>query len=121
MSILANGALLLAYLQAPSLHAHHHETTQGHKAAFFHTHLAHAEVLVSTQNEFRAFDPDDDAQFLTWFSTNPSGRGFAPAVCPASNFAVPVQEVIQCQTMVLWPSAHDPPVLNSTTPRAPPV
>lgn len=120
-SILGNGGLLLALMQAPSLHSHRHETTQRHGAAFLHTHVAHVEAAVSTQPEFRDFDPDEDAHFPSWFSTSRSYPRSDLVICTASNPVAAVADVGEWRTMVLRPSAHDPPLLNAIAPRGPPV
>ena len=121
VSILLNVALLLAFMQAPSLHVHAHEATERHVATFLHTHLAHVEAPLSGHPEWRDLDPDDDAQFLSWVSMAPSDEGLVPVILVSSNVILPAPVVSEWQTMTLRPSAHDPPALNATTPRAPPV
>ena len=120
-SIVVNLALLLAFVQAPSLHVHPHETTEGHEAGFLHTHVAHFEAPLSTQPEWRDLDPDDDAQFLDWFLTSRTDWRFTPVILSASKIVLHLLQVGERRTVMLQPSAHDPPALNATPARAPPV
>lgn len=119
-AIMVNGALLLAFLQAPSLHVHSQEATQRHAGAFLHTHFAHRVAPLSNRAEWRDLDPDDDAQFLIWVSIAPSDGLPAPVILVASNVIRPPIGS-QWQMTILRLCAHDPPALNATTPRAPPV
>ena len=121
VSILLNVVMLLAFMQAPSLHVHAHEATERHAASFIHTHLPHVEAPLSDREEWQDLDPDDDAQFLSWVSFRPSYEGLAPLILIASNVILPAPVVGKWHSAVLRPSAHDPPALNATTPRAPPV
>ena len=114
-----NLALVLAFVQAPFLHVHQHESTENHPGAFLHTHFAHVEVTHSTQPELRDLDPDDDAQFQNWYSAATSDSAFTPVIL-ASLFSVPTPELTNCHTIAVEPSAHGPPLLNTATPRAPP-
>ena len=120
-SSLVNGAMLLAFVQAPSLHVHQHEANQRHAGAFLHTHFAHDQAAHPKQSEAQVIDPDDDAQFLSWLLDVPGNSGFAPVILAASALVIPAPELSAWPTIALRPSAHDPPVLTATPPRAPPV
>ena len=120
VSILLDVALLLAFVQAPSSHVHAHEATERHIAGFLHTHVPHVEAPLSGHAEWRDFDPDDDAHFLSWVSTAPGGEGLATAILLASYVAPPAPIVVTRQTTVLRPRAHDPPAIKAISPRAPP-
>ena len=121
ISILLSATTVLALAQAPSLHVHGHEATEQHAASFIHTHISHLEAAPSGQAEWRDIDPDDDAQFLNWVSITPNDHGFVPVILIASSVSLPVPARITWRTTVLRPNAHDPPALNATSPRAPPV
>jgi len=120
-SVVLNAVLLLAFLQAPSLHIHAHESTERHVAGFLHTHVSHVAGPTSDHAEWRNLDPDDDAQFLSWFLMSPTNWGFAPVILIAPKIVVPLPELSERRTMILRPNAHDPPALDAATPRAPPV
>ncbi len=117
--ILTNLALALAFVQAPFAHVHRHENTERHSGAFFHSHFGHIETFHSTQLRFCDFDPDDDAQFQTWFSLATSNSGFTPLILPSFFFA-PAPQIVNWRPAAIEPSAHGPPLLNAITPRAPP-
>ncbi|MGI8744556.1 MAG: hypothetical protein ACR2NN_18680 [Bryobacteraceae bacterium] len=119
-SVLANLALLLAFVQAPSLHVHPHETTARHLGSFFHTHLAHAGTHSGSVPEWRDFDPDDDAQLLNWTPANPSDSGLAPVILAAFYITTPMLALVTRRHIAFRPNAHDPPASTSTSPRAPP-
>jgi hypothetical protein len=119
-SIVVNLALLLAFMQAPSLHIHPHEATE-HEAGFLHTHVAHVESRLSNQPEWRDLDPDDETQFLNWCLTSPADWRFTPVILTTSKIVLPPPEVSEWRTVMLQPSARDPSALNATRPRAPPV
>jgi hypothetical protein len=121
ISVLLNAVLLLAFVQAPSSHIHAHESTARHVAALLHTHVPHVERPRSHRTEWRGLDPDEDARFLSWFVASRAQYGFAPVILTACKIPAPLFEVSEWQTTKLRPSAHDPPTLDATTPRAPPV
>jgi hypothetical protein len=114
-----NLALALAFVQAPFLHVHLHESTEKHSGAFLHSHFAHIEATHCTQPALRDLDPDDDAQFQNWFSVTTSDSGFTPVILP-SLFSVPTPQIANWLPGTIEPSAHGPPLLNTATPRAPP-
>lgn len=120
-SILLNLVLLVAFMQAPSLHAHVHEATERHTAPFLHTHAPHLEAPLSGSPEWRDFDPDDDAEFLNWAAIAPNCDGFAPLFVVASSVILPLPILSESRTALLRPSTHDPPACKTTRPRAPPV
>lgn len=120
-SFLLNVALLLSFLQAPSLHVHAHEATRRHVGTFFHTHFGHHGVPpASSQAEWRDLSPDEDAQFLSWVSKTASDNGPVPVVLVDSTVILHAPVLTEWQTTILRPRAHDPPSLNATPPRAPP-
>ena len=118
--MLANLALLLAFVQAQSLHVHSHEATERHAGGFLHTHLEHADTPSGSLPEWRGFDPDDDAQLLNWTPANPSDAGRAPVILTAFYIATPTLGLAARRNIAFRPSAHDPPALDATSPRAPP-
>lgn len=118
--MLVNLALLLAFVQAPFLHVHEHESTEHHQGALFHTHFGHVSVTHSTQPELRDLDPDDDALFQSWFSVSATDAGFTPVIL-TSSFCVPSPRITNWRAVDIEPSAHGPPLLNATNPRPPPV
>jgi hypothetical protein len=120
-AVLVNVALLFAFMQAPSLHVHAHEATGRHVAGFLHAHVPHVEAPLSDAAEWRDIDADEDAQFLNWTSITPSYAGLAPVTLVQSAVVLPAPAVSEWQTTILRLRAHDPPNLNSTPPRAPPV
>lgn len=119
--IILNCALLLSFLQAPASHVHSHEATQQHTADFFHSHVKLFEVTSSNSAEWRDHDPDDDAQFLTWFVTNLTEWEYTPAILRSSDLNLPFRNVSESRKRILRPSSHDPPSLDAIPPRAPPV
>ncbi len=119
-SVLAKLALLLAFMQATSLHVHSHEITERHVGGFFHTHLEHAGSHSGSVPEWRDFDPDDDAQALNWTPANPSDSELAPVILAASYITTPTLGLTARRNIAFRPSAHDPPALDATSPRAPP-
>jgi hypothetical protein len=83
--------------------------------------MPHVEASHSRGPEWRDFDPDDDAQSLTWASIAPNDDGLAPIILRDCAVIAPVLSVAGWQTTDLRPSAHDPPASRATPPRAPPV
>ena len=119
LCILVNLALVLAFVQAPFLHIHLHESTEKHSGAFLHSHFAHLEASHSTQPALRDLNPDDDAQFQNWFSVTTSDAGFTPVIL-TSLCSVAAPQITNWRPVAIEPSAHSPPLLNAATPRAPP-
>ena len=113
-------AVSLAAVQAPAWHVHEHESTQRHPGALFHTHIGHAEALPAIHPELRDFDPEDDARFQHWFSATGTEAGYVPVVL-AAVLAMPRPRWSGWRRISMRPSAHDPPRLHATPPRAPPV
>jgi hypothetical protein len=120
ISIPLSVVLVFAFMQAPSLHVHSHEATERHAATFLHTHVPHVEAP-SESPEWRDFDPDDDAQFLNWTLIAPNYDGLAPLYLVESTVILLAPVLSEWRTAILRPSAHDPPVSKTTSPRAPPV
>jgi hypothetical protein len=114
-----NFALVLAFVQAPFLHIHLHESTAKHSGAFFHSHFAHVAAIHPTQSELRDLDPNDDAQFQSWFSVTTSDSGFTPVIL-SSFFSVLTPQIANWLPGTIEPSSHGPPLLNAAAPRAPP-
>jgi len=70
--------------------------------------------------EWRDFDPDDDVQFLNWVPAGPNDSGLAPVFLTLTPVTIPAPAASERRTRAFRPSAHDPPPLNATGPRAPP-
>ena len=111
--------MALAFVQAPFLHIHEHESTERHAGAFFHSHFAHVEANHSSKPVLRDLDPDDDAQFQQWFSATTIDSGVTPVVL-ISFFSVPAPQFVNWSPGAVEPSAHGPPLLNAAGPRPPP-
>lgn len=118
--LLANAALLLAFLQAPSSHVHPHEGIKQHAGSFLHTHFGHVKARQGTLPEWRDYDPDDDFQFLSWVPSGPNDSGLAPVILTLSPVTIPTLGASERRTRAFRPSAHDPPSLKASSPRAPP-
>lgn len=112
---------MLAFMQAPSLHVHQHESTEGHEGDLLHTHVAHFEAPPSGQPEWRDIDPDDDARFVEWIAKGRADSGFAHVAVTSADIAFPLPVLSECQTIIHQPRTHDPPVFHIFRPRAPPV
>jgi hypothetical protein len=112
-------AILLAFVQAPFVHFHLHESTQKHSGSLFHVHLQHLSPH-SSQPGFRGWDPDDDAQFQDWFSATRYHSAFTPVILTAP-FITPRLPIARWSPPAITPSAHDPPDISARPPRAPPV
>jgi hypothetical protein len=62
-----NLSLALAFVQAPFMHGHQHESIEKHEGAFYiHAHFLHIDGHRLSKPELRGLDPDDDAQFEKW-------------------------------------------------------
>ena len=113
--------LAFAFLQAPFAHFHPGDPEHHHATGIAHAHLnflAHDEDAHGP--EWEDHDDDEAAVYLDW----------APA--PSPKIAVVYAEVqlpFERQPLFLSPGAvvefapqsHDPPILRSLSPRAPPV
>lgn len=113
-------ALLVAFAEAPFLHIHQHEATQRHPGAFLHIHLRSAHA-VSSSPEFRGLDPDEDAEYQTWFSSTPTDPGTAAPVVLVESSSLPDPEHSGCALEAPMQIGHDPPLLCPKSPRGPPV
>ena len=111
-------ALGVAFIQAPFLHVHQHETTQRHPGALLHLHLRSVHPTGSGP-EFRNLDPDDDAQHQNWFSATSADAGLAPVIL-AKAYAISVPEFNEWTVEAPRLNGHDPPLLCIRNPRAPP-
>jgi hypothetical protein len=120
LCILVNLSLALAFVQAPFLHVHQHESTEKHAGAFIHAHFLHIEGHHPTKPELRDLDPDDDAQFQKWLAATTGNSAFSPVLL-TSMFAVPRPAMSSCPVIPIEPNAHGPPPPTATVPRAPPV
>lgn len=118
IAVLVNSALLLTLAEAPSLHTHRHETTQRHQGSLFHLHLKALHVT-GANPAFRDLDPDDDAQMQSWLSATPADSGLTPVVL-VERFDIPPPERDGWIIETPRPAGHDPPLLNTSSPRAPP-
>lgn len=117
--ILANLALLVAFLEAPFLHVHQHEATQRHPGAFLHFHLRTVHVFGSSP-DFRGLDPNDDALSENWVSAHPIVLDFSPFIlAERSSLAQPEHE--GCTFDAPLSTGPDPPLIAAKSPRAPPV
>jgi hypothetical protein len=119
-SILLSLALLGAFIEEPFLHTHQHEATQRHAGAFLHFHLK-AVHPASMGTEFRALDPDEDAQYQNWFSATPTDSGTIAPVILSEPFSLPAPEHEGLAVETPLRIGHDPPLLCLKSPRAPPV
>lgn len=118
--ILANLALLVAFLEAPFLHVHQHEATQQHPGAFLHFHLKSAHAL-GNSSEFRSLDPNEDALTENWVSTSPISPDFSPLILAEHSFLAEPEEHRGYSVDAPLTTGPDPPLLSLKSPRAPPV
>jgi hypothetical protein len=118
VAVVVNLAMGFAFVQAPFQHTHQHEATRQHPGSFFHTHLAIPPVRASVP-EFRGLDPNEDAQFQNWFSATSVPSGVAPVALPTA-IRMPEFQAADSATEEPKPRAHDPPLVNNRSPRAPP-
>ena len=119
-SIVLNVALLVAFVQAPFLHTHQHESTQKHAGGFLHVHFRCA-TPVSKSPELRGLDPDEDALYEGWFSAPPADSGSVTPVIHAESFSLPVPEHAGWAEESPLRIGHDPPLICPKSPRGPPV
>jgi hypothetical protein len=117
--ILANFALLIAFLEAPFLHVHQHEATQRHQGGLLHFHLKTAHAFGSSAL-FQALDPDDDALVQNWVSASPNVPDFSPVIL-AEHFCLAEPEHTGCIVDAPLSTGPDPPLISTKSPRAPPV
>jgi len=120
LCILVNLSLALAFVQAPFLHVHQHESTEKHEGAFIHAHFLHIDGHHSSKPELRDLDPDDDAQFQKWFAVASGDSAFSPVLL-TSLCSVARPAMSNCPVIPIEPNAHGPPPVRTTPPRAPPV
>jgi hypothetical protein len=120
LCILVNLSLALAFVEAPFLHVHQHESTEKHAGALIHAHLLHIDGHHSSKPELRDLDPDDDAQFQKWFAVATSDSAFSSVIL-TSLFSVPRPAMSNRPVIRIEANAHGPPLPKATTPRAPPV
>lgn len=121
-------ALLLAFLMAPFQHVHlaaNHREHADHDhddAAVVHTHFYAAPVPVSGNGGASLDDSDGDhARSLDTFTTMPQA-GFPAFMQPQSRLLIFVPEDFFVGVVeATKPRGHDPPSLEFSTPRAPPV
>jgi hypothetical protein len=111
--------MFVAFLEAPFLHTHQHESTQHHPGPVFHLHFPSIEHS-GNGPEFRSLNPDDDAQFLNWVSLTPTHLNPAVPGIPAEFFTVPALETSRLTVDGPQQNGHDPPPLTPQNPRAPP-
>jgi hypothetical protein len=112
-------AMFIAFLEAPFLHTHQHESTQHHAGPVFHLHLGLTHHSSKTPG-FQGLNPDDDAQLQSWLSLTPTdSTPVAPAV-PAEFYSVPDLETSRLKVDPPLEKGHDPPGLSRRNPRAPP-
>jgi hypothetical protein len=118
ITILANVALLVAFLEAPFLHIHQHEATQRHPGALLHFHLKTGHFS-GTSSEFRSLDPDDDVLVENWVAASPTDSGLNPIVL-AAPFTLSAPERSGWTVDAPPHTGHDPPLILLQNPRAPP-
>ena len=119
-AVFATLALVLTFIEAPFLHTHQHESTQRHPGAFLHFHYHLKSVQPGGGHEFRDLDPNDDAQQQNWFSATQTDEGLTPVVLTKS-VSVEAPEGDEHTLDAPLQQGHDPPLLCSKSPRAPPV
>ena len=119
LCIIVNLSLVLAFLQAPFLHVHTHESTDKHGGAFIHTHFLRVDGRQSTESELRNLDPDADAQFQKWFTIATVDSGLQPVILSCL-FCLPAPAKSTWLSVGVEPNAHGPPLLQTIIPRAPP-
>ena len=122
-------ALALGFLQAPLLHLHesqHHEhDIAGHHghSAIVHVHPPHHPALVGkhSEDEFELSHEDHEATQLSVLALKQDPQPRLPfqgitqdAIFPVYSHPIPVERGVV-------PRGHDPPLLGSSGPRAPPV
>ena len=112
-------AMFVAFIEAPFLHTHQHESTQHHPGPVFHLHFPSIEYG-GKGPAIRSLNPDDDAQFLSWVSVTPTHLIPAAPALPAEFFTVPPPELRRWTIDARHPRGHDPPPLTTQNPRAPP-
>jgi hypothetical protein len=111
--------MFVAFMEAPFLHTHQHESTRHHAAPAFHLHFPSIEHG-GNGPEFRGLNPDDDAQLLNWLSlTSTDLTPVAPAVL-AKFFTIPAVQSSRSAVDAPQQNSHDPPLLAPQNPRAPP-
>ncbi len=118
ISILANLAVLVAFVDAPFLHVHQHEATQRHPGAFLHFHLKTAHAFGNSA-ELRSLDPDDDALTENWVSVHPIVPDLSPLML-GEQFCLVEPEQGGCTVDVPISTGPDPPLISTRIPRAPP-
>lgn len=112
-------AMFVAFIEAPFLHTHLHESTRHHSGPAFHLHFPSIEHG-GEGPEFRCLNPDDDAQLLSWVSLTPTHLTLAAPAVPTEFFAVPALESSRFTVDAPNEKGHDPPPLTGQNPRAPP-
>ena len=118
-AIFTSFALGVAFIQAPFLHVHQHETTQRHPGALLHLHLKSVHPTGSGP-ELRNLDPNDDAQLQNWFSATTSADTGLTPVIPVENYSIRGPEFNEWTVEAPLLNGHDPPLLCIRNPRAPP-
>ncbi len=120
VSMLMNMLLVLAFLQAPFQHTHHHDCPSWHPHGLFHIHTHPIHASGSRSAAVRDGDSDDDAQFREWHaaasgSVSRLAMYLAPEIvtaAPATLSARQIEPLIE--------GGHDPPILPQSSPRSPP-
>jgi hypothetical protein len=111
--------LALTFVQAPFQHFHEHEENDRHPHGFIHTHFHHFH-RASSKTEFSSIDPDDDAVFQSWYA-HVSHDLIVPVLLLASICDFSVAERSEPYVDRAISGGHDPPLLDRSSPRAPPV
>ena len=116
-------ALAVAFFLAPFQHVHHdHDSDDDHShSALIHTHFYAIEVENDDGAPHFADSHDEHAATsLDTFTVVPTA-GFVPFVPPPAPVVIPVPSAASAEVAVVEERGHDPPTLESSPPRAPPV
>jgi hypothetical protein len=117
-AILGLLALVWGFVQAPFAHVHSQDLDHTHKSAVSHFHVRGAHHGSGTSLAART--ADDDAVDALWSISTPRANLVHTDFEAAARF-IPAAE-LQPHVTILLPryQSHDPPLLTSLSPRAPP-
>ena len=118
-AILVNLSLVLAFLQAPFLHVHDHESSGNDHHGFFHAHFHHHHVNPSGKAWLCAIDSDDDAHYVNWVSS-PAQDHSLPALALPYEYSFAAEQHSEPRIHPVGLSGRAPPALRLGIPRAPP-
>ena len=112
-------AMFVAFIEAPFLHTHQHESTQHHPGPAFLFHFGSTE-RGRNGPEFRGLNPDDDAQVLSWLALAPTSLTLAAPAVAGEFFTIPALQSNRLTVDAPHQKGADPPPLTPQNPRAPP-